>query len=174
MGSCTEIDKQIWADSCGMSGTSPSYIQGQEDGKILHSGTKKQPKEKVSGRISRGGPRVIRADVPGQKLPAGLRNPGKNKHLGADIHDPNARTSMTPRGVQKNFVQKNFVQKNFVLIFVLYIWQITRNSNKSSHPGGHGTTLFLEGFLEGSSGEVLLRRVLRRRPVRVSVGTWGS
>ena len=33
--------------------------------------TKKQPKEKVSGRISRGRPGVIRADVPGQKLRAG-------------------------------------------------------------------------------------------------------
>ena len=33
------------------------------------------------------------------------------------------------------------------------------------------TARFLEGFLEGSSKEVLLRRVLRRRPVRVSIET---
>ena len=37
--------------------------------------------------------------------------------------------------------------------------------------GGHATTRFLEGFLEDSSKEVLLRRVLRRHLVRVSVGT---
>ena len=32
----------------------------------------------------------------------------KNKHLGADIHEPNARTSMTRRGCKKNFRQTNF------------------------------------------------------------------
>ena len=38
--------------------------------------------------------------------------------------------------------------------------------------GGHATCFlegFFEGFLEGSFNKVLLRRVLRRRPVRVSV-----
>ena len=34
-------------------------------------------------------------DVLGQNLRAGSQNLGINKHLGADIHDPNARTSMT-------------------------------------------------------------------------------
>ena len=33
---------------------------------------------------------VIRVDVPGRKLQAGPRNLGKNKHLSADINDPNA------------------------------------------------------------------------------------
>ena len=37
--------------------------------------------------------------------------------------------------------------------------------------GGHATTRALAGFLDGSSKEVLLRRVLRRRLVRASVGT---
>ena len=37
--------------------------------------------------------------------------------------------------------------------------------------GGHATARFLEGFLEGSLKEVLLRRVLRRHVVRASVGT---
>ena len=40
--------------------------------------------------------------------------------------------------------------------------------------GGHATTSFLEGFLEGSLKEVLDRRVLRRCLVRVSVAAWGS
>ena len=64
-----------------------------------------RPKRKFSGRISRGRPVVNRADFPGQKLRAGPRN--KNRHLGADIHDPNPRTSMTPEGCNKNFGQKN-------------------------------------------------------------------
>ena len=38
-----------------------------------------------------------------------------------------------------------------------------------AHQGGHATARFLEGFLEGSSKEVLLRRVLRRRLVRGSI-----
>ena len=42
----------------------------------------------------------IAADVRGQKLRSGPQNPGKNKHFGADVHDP--------RAVQKNFGQKNF------------------------------------------------------------------
>ena len=41
----------------------------------------------------------------------------------------------------------------------------------SAHQGSHATTRFLEGFLEGSLKEMHLRRVLRRRLVRVSVGT---
>ena len=36
-------------------------------------------------------------------------------------------------------------------------------------PRGHATARFLEGFLEGSLKEALLRRVLRRRPARVSI-----
>ena len=40
-----------------------------------------------------------------------------------------------------------------------------------AHQGGHATTRFLEGFLEGSLKEVLLRRVLCKRRVRFSVQT---
>ena len=43
--------------------------------------------------------------------------------------------------------------------------------NRLLHQGGHATARFLEGFLDGSLKEVLLRRVLRRHPVRVSAGT---
>ena len=60
---------------------------------------KSSPKRKFSGRISRGRPGVIRADLP--KLWSGPSKPWKNKHLGADIHDPKARTSTTLRDFQK-------------------------------------------------------------------------
>ena len=53
------------------------------------------------GRTSRGHPRVIRADIPAQNFGQGGENLGKNKHRGADIHDPKARTSMTLRDFQK-------------------------------------------------------------------------
>ena len=65
------------------------------------------PKRKFSGRISRGHPGVIRADVPTQNFGQGPRNPGKTSIW--------VRTSMTrrrgrprPQGIFKNFGQKNF------------------------------------------------------------------
>ena len=68
-------------------------------------GTKIQPPErKLSGRISHG--------LPGSETSGRLSKPWNNKHLRADIHDPNARTSMTPAECKK----KNFGQKNFGLI----------------------------------------------------------
>ena len=62
---------------------------------------KVSPKRKFLGRTSRGHPGVIRADIPAQNFGQGGQNPGKNKHFGADIHDPKARTSTTLRGFQK-------------------------------------------------------------------------
>ena len=60
--------------------------------------------EKVFGTdIPRPG--VIRADVPWQKLRTGPRNL-ENKHLGADIHDWNARTPMTPGRAKKLRAEK--------------------------------------------------------------------
>ena len=59
------------------------------------------PKRKFLGRTSRGHPGVIRADIPAQNFGQGGQNPGKNKHFGADIHDPKARTSSALRGFQK-------------------------------------------------------------------------
>ena len=58
-------------------------------------------------QISRGHPGVIRADIPAQNFGQGAQNPGKNKHLGADIHEPKARTSTTLSDFQK-FSQKHF------------------------------------------------------------------
>ena len=60
------------------------------------------PKRKFLGQISRGHPGVIRADIPAQNFGSGpSKSWKKNKHLGADIHDPKARTSTTPRDLQK-------------------------------------------------------------------------
>ena len=59
------------------------------------------PKRKFLGRTSRGHPGVIRADIPAQNFGQGGQNPGKNKHFGADIHDPKGRTSTTLRDFQK-------------------------------------------------------------------------
>ena len=43
--------------------------------------------------------------------------------------------------------------------------RILKRNFLGAHQGGHGTTRFLQGFLEGSLKEVLLRRVLRLRRV---------
>ena len=65
------------------------------------------------------------ADVPrsfvqtsGSKPSGRPSKPWKSKHLGADIHDPNARTSMTPGGA-KNFGQQNF---GSIFVFFLFFW----------------------------------------------------
>ena len=64
---------------------------------IDHSGTKFQPKEEVFGtdipRTSGGHSR----GYPDPELRSGCSKSWKNKHLGADIHDPKARTSTTLR-----------------------------------------------------------------------------
>ena len=67
----------------------------------LNSRTKIQPKEGVfgtgipqtSGGHSRG--------YPGPKLRSGQSKSSNNKHVGADIHDPKARTSTALRDCQK-------------------------------------------------------------------------
>ena len=57
------------------------------------------------------------ADVPGQKLRAGRlgskaagrpSKSWKNRHLDMDVHDPNARTSMTPGACKKTSGKTNF------------------------------------------------------------------
>ena len=71
------------------------------------------PKRKFLGRTSRGHPGVIRADIPTQNFGQGAQNPGKNKHLGADIHDPKARTSTTLRDSQKLRSEKLWAEFSF-------------------------------------------------------------
>ena len=53
-------------------------------------------------------------DVPGQMLRTGPRNLGtKNKHFGADGHDPKARTSMTQGGFKKLRSEKPWAEFSF-------------------------------------------------------------
>ena len=69
---------------------------------------KSSPKSKFWGRISRGRPRGNLGGRPGAKASVGPSKSWKNKHFGAGIHDPKARTSMTRRGWKKNFGLKKF------------------------------------------------------------------
>ena len=93
--------------------TSITDIQGQTYASLPPSSQadfrneKISPKRKFSGWTSREHPGVIRADIPAQNFGQSGQNPGKNRHFGADIHDPKARTSTTLR-ISKNFGQKNF------------------------------------------------------------------
>ena len=60
-----------------------------------------QPKEEVFGtdiQLTSGG---HSRGYPGPKLRSGRSKPWKNKHLGADVHHPKARTSTTLRDFQK-------------------------------------------------------------------------
>ena len=63
--------------------------------------------EKAAQRVSFGAgyPADVHADIPadvwGQKTSVKPSKFWKNKHFGADVHDPKARTSMTPGGAKK-------------------------------------------------------------------------
>ena len=79
----------------------------------MDSRTKNQPKEEVLGtdipRTSGGHSR----GYPDPKLRSGQSKSWKNKHLGADIHDPKARTSMTLREFQKLRSEKLWAEFSF-------------------------------------------------------------
>ena len=93
----------------------------------LVSGTKKQPKEQVLGPDIRRTSTWICRRTSGQKLRSGPQNPGKkNKHIGADVHEPKARTSMTPGRFKKNSGQKNF-RLNFRSLLWSAIFAICRH-----------------------------------------------
>ena len=83
------------------------------------SRTKNQPKEEVFGtdipRTSGGHSR----GYPGPKLRSGRSKSWKNKHFGADIHDPKARTSTTLRGFQKLRSEKLWAESSFPTLFVI-------------------------------------------------------
>ena len=74
-------------------------------------------RESLSGQISRGRRGVICADVSAKNFGQALETL-ENKHLGADIHDLNARTSMTPESA------RYFGQKNFGVIFRSFFIEI--------------------------------------------------
>ena len=47
-------------------------------------------------------------DNPGAKTSVKPSKSWKNNHFGADVHDPKARTSMTPGGFKRTSARKNF------------------------------------------------------------------
>ena len=59
------------------------------------------PKRKFSGRISRGHPGVIRADVPAQNFGQGPRNSGKTSIWARTSTTRSVRTSTTPRDLSE-------------------------------------------------------------------------
>ena len=78
------------------------------------SRTTNQPKEEVFGtdipRTSVGHSR----GYPGPKLRSGRSKSWKNEHFGADIHEPKARTSTTPRDCQKLRSEKLWAEFSFL------------------------------------------------------------
>ena len=92
---------------CDLPGPPESFSQPQS------SRTKNQPKEEVFGTDA---PRTSGGHLrgyPGPKLRSGWSKSWKNKHLGADIHDPKARTSTTLRDFRKLRSEKLWAEFSF-------------------------------------------------------------
>ena len=71
------------------------------------------PKRKFLGRIPRGHPWVILADISAQNFGQGRQNAEKNMHFGADIHDPKPQTSTTLRDFPKFRSEKLWADFSF-------------------------------------------------------------
>ena len=81
--------------------TSP-WISGQE-----HLQERKiSPKKEFLGRISRGHPGVIRADIPAQNFGQGALNPGKKQAFGHGYPQPEGADVHDPKGFPKTSVRK--------------------------------------------------------------------
>ena len=90
---------------------------------VLGSRTKNQPKETVfetdvlqtSWGHSRG--------RTGSKLWSGPSKPSENKHVGAGIHDPKARTSTTPRAFQIKLQSEKLRAESSFLVRADFWWE---------------------------------------------------
>ena len=94
------------ASGCGISGDFQARDSGNRairDSRFCATNQERKisPKSKFLGRISRGHPGVIRADIPAQNFGQGAQNLGKTSIWARDIHDPKARTSTTLTDFQK-------------------------------------------------------------------------
>ena len=101
-----------------------------------YSRTKNQPKEEVFGtdipRTSGGHSR----GYPGPKLRSGRSKSWKNKHFGADIHDPKARTSTTLRDFQKLRSEKLWAEFSFPIYEEnLFSERVTQKTRGKSQKG---------------------------------------
>ena len=78
----------------------------------MHGADLKIKNEKAAQRVSfvAGYSADVHADIPadvwGAKTSVKPSKSWKNKHFGADVHDPEARTSMTPEGFKKTSVRE--------------------------------------------------------------------
>ena len=103
------------------------------------SGTENQPKEEVFGtdipRTSGGHSR----GYPDPELRSGCSKSWKNKHLGADIHDPKVRTSTTLRDFQKLRSEKLWAEFWFSSV-PLFCTLFNRGGNRRAFrlPGAGG------------------------------------
>ena len=98
-----------------LSSLPPHHPEKGADSQIAHEPEYKLPpssRTKNQG-APRGHPGVIRADIPAQNFGQGSKLLEKNKHLGADIHDPKARTSTTLRDFQKLWSEKLWAKFSF-------------------------------------------------------------
>ena len=80
---------------------------------------KSSPKSKFWGRISRRRLRGYPGGRPGAKTSVRPSNSLKNEHFGADIHEPKARTSMTPGGLKELRSEKLRAEFSFPIFRIL-------------------------------------------------------
>ena len=130
------------------------------------SGKKKQPKgedsrpdiPRTSGGHSRG--------YPGSKLWSGPSKPWKKKYFGADIHDPQARTSTTLRDFQK-FRSENFGLNFHSMNESLKVWALTVSQN----PGREIQCIEISKSIQRALevGKRVGRKRLQRTPQPVEV-----
>ena len=73
----------------------------------LHAHTHPTVSKKATSRKFSADVRGLSCGHPGSKTSGRPLKPWKNKHLDAGVHDPNARTSMTPGGYKRTSGRKS-------------------------------------------------------------------
>ena len=96
----------LWDISCDVSCQALGLPGGSRGTVPKFQEQKSSPKSKFWGGISGGRPRGYPGGHPGAKTSVKPSKSCKNKHFGADIHDPKARTSMTAGRFKKISVRK--------------------------------------------------------------------
>ena len=103
-------NQTFWRD---IPGFLPGCSRGARRAREKKSRTKTQPKEQVSGTDTPCTSEGHSRRYPGPKLRSGRSKFRKNKHFGADIHDPKARTSTTLSDFQKLRSEKLWAEFSF-------------------------------------------------------------
>ena len=71
--------------------------------------------------------RISRRTSGGKNFGQALEILEKNKHFSADVHDPKARTSMTPRGSKKLWSEKLRTESSFAILSKEVPWSFVRS-----------------------------------------------